>query len=239
MQFKRGAPQRRIPPEVEQQEETMSSDPNQPQDTRSPFSFSRQAGAEGQVRGQGEPEPAPAASHAPAIESVVDGGAVVEGHFQADNDLRVQGTISGEITCRGNLTIERTATAKAHINTQECEVLGTVDGDITCSGRLRLAATAVVNATIRAGSLVVEEGASIIGSVETNYSGEVTSASSNRRRNRKEDDSADEGTDEAAEDDRATARKAAGGRAGREAPSFALVSSDDSASSTSRESRSS
>lgn len=236
MQFKRGAPERRIP-ELEEHEDPMSNESNTPaQETRSPFSYSRQGGGDGQQRAADE-RAAPAPGHAGAIESVVDSGAVVDGHFQADNDLRIQGTVSGEITCRGNLTIERTATAKARIHTQECEVHGTVDGDITCSGRLQLAATAVVNATIHAGSLVVEEGASITGSVETGYTGEVTSAASGRRRsNRKDDDARDEAADD---EEQSGGRKGAAARAGRDAPSFALVSSDDSASSSGRESRSS
>lgn len=235
MQFKRGAGERRMR-DTDEDEVTMNTDSSQSgtPDSRSPFSFTRQGGAEN-APGQQEPNEVPARAAAPAapIESVVDSGAVVEGHFNADNDLRIQGTVSGEITCRGTLTIERTATAKAHINTQECEVHGTVDGDITCSGRLRFATTAVVNATIRAGSLVVEEGASIIGSIETNYSGEVTSAaaSGNRRRgtNRKDEGAAAEGED---------ANRKSGTNRGREAPSFALVSSEDSAADT-RESRSS
>ncbi len=243
MQFKRGGTERRTP-EYEDREEHMDADTNQAggQESRSPFSFARhERGGAPRPQEGGQPAEEPAPPPSSAVESVVDSGAVVEGHFQADNDLRIQGTISGEITCRGVLTVERTATARAQIQAQECEILGTIDGDITCSGRLRLASTAVVNATIRAGSLVVEEGASISGSVETNYTGEVTSAASNRRRgSRKNEEPAAEARDAEPEEEKSSGgnRKGGSGNRGREAPSFALVSSDDSAA-DSRESRSS
>ena len=52
--------------------------------------------------------------------------------------------------------------------------LGTCDGDIVCSGRLVLAGSAVVNGTIKAATFVVEEGATITGTVQTTPAGAAT-----------------------------------------------------------------
>lgn len=239
MQFKKGASDRRIP-DFEHVEPAPEMDrPLASQDQgRSPFSFSRGAASvshldeqESTTMTSSPVSPAsqvPAAAPAARVESLVDGNASFDGHFKAEQDLRVQGSISGEITCRGLLTIERTASARARIDAHDLDVHGTIEGDVTCSGRLHLASTAVISGTVKAGSLVVEEGASINGTVEANYSGEGGVSSPVRRRTtaRKPDDEAETAT--AVED--ATVRKPRG----RDLPSFALVSSDEPASGYSR-----
>jgi cytoskeletal protein CcmA (bactofilin family) len=100
-------------------------------------------------------------------ESLVDRHSSFDGRYETDHDLRVEGSISGEVLCRGILTIEREASARARIQARDAEIRGRLEGDIVCSGRLLLASTAVVTGTIKATTLVVEEGASLSGTVDT------------------------------------------------------------------------
>jgi len=100
-------------------------------------------------------------------ESLVDGHSSFDGRYETDHDLRVEGTISGEVLCRGILTIEREASARARIQAHDAHIRGRVEGDIVCSGKLLLSATAEVTGTIKATVLVVEEGASLSGTVDT------------------------------------------------------------------------
>jgi cytoskeletal protein CcmA (bactofilin family) len=100
-------------------------------------------------------------------ESLVDRHSSFDGRYETDHDLRVEGSISGEVLCRGILTIEREASARARIQARDAQIRGRLEGDIVCSGRLLLAATAVVTGTIKATTLVVEEGASLSGTVDT------------------------------------------------------------------------
>jgi len=234
MQFKKGVSDRRVP-EFEHIEPAPEMDRPMAmsEQQRSPFSFSRSAASsapadlQDDARSSAHPEDSPVTqspSPATRVESLVDGAASFEGHFRAEQDLRIQGSISGEITCRGLLTIERTASARARIDAHDLDIHGTVEGDITCSGRLHLASTAVVSGTVKAGSLVVEEGASINGAVEANYSGEGGVSSPVRRRTavaRKTEEEADTGGSAGA-DETATRKPR-----GRDLPSFALVSSDE------------
>lgn len=217
------------------------------QDSRSPFSFSRPGATSRPTPSLEEMEPqeeAPAA--APIIdrvESVVDSSSTFDGHYTAEQDLRIQGTVSGEITCRGLLTIEQNASARARIDARDAEVFGTVDGDITCSGRLRLASTAVMTGTLRTRTLVVEEGASITGSIETNFTGDASTPPS-RKRPRALDEkpaatasAAKESSDsEEDSEDEDTGSRNGNGRSqrqrSRDLPSFALVSSEDAAPAT-------
>lgn len=120
------------------------------------------------------PAPPPARAPAPVrTESLVDAHSSFDGRYQTDHDLRVEGTISGEVVCGGLLTIECDATAKATLNARDAHLRGRIDGEITCSGRLLIASSAVVSGTVRAAVLVVEEGATLSGSVETSPGGLV------------------------------------------------------------------
>lgn len=160
-------------------------------------------------------------------QSVIDAQTSFDGRLESGMDLVILGSISGEVVCRGLLTIERDATAKAKIEARDAYVRGRVEGDLVCSGRLVLAASANVNGTIKAAALVVEEGATIRGSVETvtMSPGEIgVSAPARATVQRK-----------AAEPAAAAEEPAAGGNGSaatrwtgrREVPTFALVSSEE------------
>jgi len=150
------------------------------------------------------------------MESVVDADSSVDGKYETQKDLRIFGAISGEVVCRGQLTIEREATAKARIQAHDMVIRGRVEGELTCSGKLTIDSSAVVNATIRTATLVVQEGATVSGNVDT-VGGEappVVAAARSRKETSGQDEEAP-----------ATSRSARG----RDLPSFALVSSEDRA----------
>lgn len=105
-------------------------------------------------------------AQAPGQESLLDAHSNFDGRYETEHDFRVQGSVSGEVICRGLFTIEQEATARARIQTRDAHIRGRLEGDIVCTGKLVLAATANVSGTIKAAALVVEEGATLSGSVE-------------------------------------------------------------------------
>lgn len=151
-------------------------------------------------------------------ESLVDRHSSFDGRYETDHDLRVEGSISGEVVCRGLLTIEQEASARARIQANDAHIRGRLEGDIVCSGKLTLASTAVVTGTLKAPVLVVEEGASLSGSIDTTQkSGDIVSRSAPKAAP----------APAAPAEDAPVAREAAVPRpARREVPSFALVSSE-------------
>ncbi|MCA9863832.1 MAG: polymer-forming cytoskeletal protein, partial [Thermomicrobiales bacterium] len=64
-----------------------------------------------------------------------DAASSFDGRYEAGDDLVVLGNATGELICRGRLTIEKEASVKAKIQAHEAHVLGRVEGDIICSGR--------------------------------------------------------------------------------------------------------
>jgi cytoskeletal protein CcmA (bactofilin family) len=162
---------------------------------------------------------APRASEARAA-SIINADSSFDGRYETAEDLVVLGSIKGEVVCRGLLTIERDAIAKARIEARDARVRGRVEGDLVCSGQLVLASTAVVSGTIKAGTLVVEEGASICGTVDAASSPVATETLTTRPLTRKD-----------VPVDLSEPAPPSGGAPRwtrtREVPTFALVSSDD------------
>ena len=80
---------------------------------------------------------------------------------------KTEGTISGEVICRGLFTVEREANARVRVQARDAHIQGRFEGDVVCTGRLLLSATAHVTGTMKAAVLVVEEGATVSGNVDT------------------------------------------------------------------------
>jgi cytoskeletal protein CcmA (bactofilin family) len=156
----------------------------------------------------------------PRTESVIDRHSSFDGRFETEHDMRVEGTISGEIICRGLFTVDREATARAKVQARDAHIQGHLEGDVVCSGRLVLSSTAQVTGTLKAALLVIEEGATVSGTVDTTMQNTAPSrqASGNSKANAASTD------DESREPVTVTRNSR------RDLPSFAIVASDDSAS---------
>jgi len=157
-------------------------------------------------------------------ESVIDAHSTFDGRFETEQDMRVLGTISGEIVCRGQFTVEQDATARSKVEAHDAVIRGRLEGDIVCSGRLLLANTAVISGTMKAATLVVEEGANVAGNVETTVAplARVTPVQPSRQ------GATDAAASPAARTEKDAAPAAASAtRTGRATPSFAFVPSDE------------
>lgn len=162
-------------------------------------------------------------TRATAGESIIDAHSTFDGRFETEQDMRVLGTISGEVICRGLFTVEQDATARSKVEAHDAVIRGRLEGDIVCSGRLLLANTAVISGTMKAATLVVEEGANVAGNVETTVSpiARVTPVSSSRPA------STEQAPSTAARTEKEAAPATTPARSGRPAPSFAFVPSDE------------
>ncbi|MBK6560970.1 polymer-forming cytoskeletal protein [Candidatus Amarobacter glycogenicus] len=151
-------------------------------------------------------------------QSVVDRHSSFDGHFETEHDLRVEGTVSGEVVCHGLFTVERDATARARVQAQDAHIHGRMEGDLVCAGKLVLSGTAQVTGTLKAALLVIEEGATVSGTVET------LQASASPRKVSAEPVAARENPSEVAHQPATVTRPTR-----RDLPSFAIVSSDERA----------
>lgn len=86
----------------------------------------------------------------------------IEGDLICSTDLIFDGSISGNISSKGSLTIGENATVIGNLKAEKAIIEGKVngDGDFT---QCRLAPTSVISGSVSTVSLQMEEGASLAG----------------------------------------------------------------------------
>ena len=106
------------------------------------------------------------AGRPPGPESVIDAASFLDGRLRVGNDLRIEGEARGEIDCAGTLTIAEGALVGAQVRAVNVVIGGTLTGEVTCRHRLELLPTGRLSGTVTTGSIVIQEGAIIEGTLQ-------------------------------------------------------------------------
>ena len=93
------------------------------------------------------------------IGTIIGPGAVFKGDITAPEAIRIDGTLTGNCDCKGNLILGTEGQIKGNITAQSALISGRVDGDITVDGKMELLSTGRVVGDVSARSLVIDEDA--------------------------------------------------------------------------------
>ena len=104
-------------------------------------------------------------SGAPGGLTLLMEGTSVQGELVAESDIRVDGNVSGRITCNATLIIGSEGAVEGEVSTVNMRVAGKFKGNADVSGELRLEATSVIDGDLTVGALDVEDGAKLNGKV--------------------------------------------------------------------------
>ncbi len=96
--------------------------------------------------------------------NIISSGSVVTGTFKSNSDLRISGTVDGEVRAESKCIVSESGLVKGDLVTKEADIAGTIQGELKVSNRLILRASAKVTGDIQTKTLMVEEGAHIDGS---------------------------------------------------------------------------
>jgi cytoskeletal protein CcmA (bactofilin family) len=89
----------------------------------------------------------------------------VVGQLYIEGDLRVAGTIQGEVEATGDVEIDDMADVKASVAGQDVSIRGHVKGPVTAKKRLLVAKSGSLTGDVRVARLVIQDGASFSGNV--------------------------------------------------------------------------
>jgi cytoskeletal protein CcmA (bactofilin family) len=90
-------------------------------------------------------------------------GTIIKGEFKTTSNVRLDGTINGNVQCDGRFIMGKKGTLNGNIKTDRFSIEGNVEGELEVSDILHLLGTANVNGKVLAGKLLVEEGAQLNG----------------------------------------------------------------------------
>ena len=101
------------------------------------------------------------------LNTIVGKGSVLEGTFNINNSLRVDGSIKGRLTVGDSLTVGKEGVIEADIETKKATVAGKVIGTLKASERIVLESSSTLEGDLKTKFLVIEEGAVVVGNCQS------------------------------------------------------------------------
>lgn len=95
--------------------------------------------------------------------TLISAGTIVQGDLQSESDLRIDGTIHGNITSNAKIIVGPTGLVEGNIKGLQADVTGKVVGNIDVKELAQLRTKADVHGNITAMSLQIESGAAFNG----------------------------------------------------------------------------
>jgi cytoskeletal protein CcmA (bactofilin family) len=89
----------------------------------------------------------------------------LNGRLEIHGDLKIAGTVEGELKASGDVLIDSTATIQASVEGSNVNVRGQVNGSVTARRRLTLGGSGKLNGDVKVSRLTVEDGATLNGNV--------------------------------------------------------------------------
>jgi cytoskeletal protein CcmA (bactofilin family) len=87
------------------------------------------------------------------------------GQLFIEGDLRVSGTVEGQVEATGNVDVAEGATVKASVSGREVGISGEVHGPVTASKKLVVSRSGSLVGDVRVPRLVIQDGATFSGNV--------------------------------------------------------------------------
>lgn len=102
-------------------------------------------------------------------------GTFVEGVINSESDIRIDGTIKGDLNCKSKVIVGPSGTIEGNVKCANAVIEGKFRGDLSVTGLLHIKESAQVQGDIVTGKLIVQEGA--IFNVNCKMSGSAPSSS--------------------------------------------------------------
>lgn len=107
------------------------------------------------------------------VNSIIGTDMVLEGNITAQESIRIEGTVKGDVSSEGTLVISPSGKITGNIKGSNIMVGGTIEGDMTSGGRIEVAASGKIIGNIRTKSLIIDENAVFQGQCTMNTQNSV------------------------------------------------------------------
>ena len=99
-----------------------------------------------------------------SLYNALTSGSKIIGTVITDSDMRIDGTVEGDVKCAGKLVVGEQGLVKGTVECQNAEIMGRLDGKIDVKYTLALRATSTITGEINTGTLMIEPNAIFNGS---------------------------------------------------------------------------
>jgi cytoskeletal protein CcmA (bactofilin family) len=105
----------------------------------------------------------------PSINTIIGDRTVITGNLQLDGDILIYGKIHGDVITDGTISIFSGAEIKGILSGANLNIGGHVEGNINATGKVALGDRAFLRGDIKAGQIVIEDGAVFEGRCEMHF----------------------------------------------------------------------
>jgi cytoskeletal protein CcmA (bactofilin family) len=98
-----------------------------------------------------------------SVASIIAKGTVLKGDITSDGDIRIDGTLQGNIHCTARVVIGANGVVEGDINSDNADIMGLTRGTLNVKDLLQLKGEGKVIGNIHAGRLMVEPNAQFNG----------------------------------------------------------------------------
>ncbi len=95
--------------------------------------------------------------------NLIGTGTIIEGNITANGDIRIDGTLKGNLSTKGKLIVGDTGKISGEVNCKNFEVEGSVDGKVFVTELLSLRSKSKILGDITTSKLAIEPGAIFTG----------------------------------------------------------------------------
>jgi cytoskeletal protein CcmA (bactofilin family) len=91
-------------------------------------------------------------------DTLVGEGSQFEGRIKSEASLRIEGMVTGDVECTGDVTVGEHGVVKSNIIARNIIIAGSVHGNIMTKGILKITSTGKLYGNTTAASLMIDEG---------------------------------------------------------------------------------
>lgn len=115
--------------------------------------------------------------------TIIAAGTVLKGDISSNGDIRIDGTLQGNIQCQAKVVIGSNGSVEGDISGQQADIMGKVSGTIKVKELLMLKGGSHVNGNLYAGKLQIEPSANFNGQchMTTATNGQVNEVIADRK----------------------------------------------------------
>jgi cytoskeletal protein CcmA (bactofilin family) len=115
-------------------------------------------------------------------ETVIGATVAVEGTFHSEDNMLIEGSVTGTLRTTKNLTVGKGAHIKADVAAANMYISGEIRGNLTATGSIQLAASARVYGDVETNIISIETGAVLQGRCTTGKQNAVATKETTEKR---------------------------------------------------------
>ncbi|MCE5170217.1 polymer-forming cytoskeletal protein [Paenibacillus profundus] len=94
----------------------------------------------------------------PGTDTLIGQATKLEGQLDCDTDLRIEGTVKGDVTCSRDVTIGETGIVESNMRAANVIIAGTLNGDVDVTGTLIIEQTGRLTGNTSCSAFIIKEG---------------------------------------------------------------------------------